>query len=53
MHLSADNLCEIYETRPLICRVDEFYERYMAETITRPLWHAMNYAHCEELKRGV
>lgn len=28
IHLSAQNECKIYETRPNICRVDKMYERY-------------------------
>lgn len=28
IHLTQDNKCSIYETRPEICRVDKMYERY-------------------------
>ena len=27
VHLSEDNKCKIYENRPLICNVDEVYDR--------------------------
>ena len=38
-----NNLCSIYETRPLICRVDEMYETYYKEVMTLEEYYALNY----------
>jgi len=32
VHLQEDNTCEIYETRPEICRVDAMFNKRRAET---------------------
>ena len=45
-----NNLCSIYETRPLICRVDEMYEAYYKEVITMKEYYALNYKACDVLK---
>ncbi len=44
-HLTADNLCSIYETRPKLCRVDATCP------VGMPLeqWHAMNEVGCDRL----
>lgn len=44
-------LCNIYETRPMICRVDEFYELYYKDKIQKELYYQVNYNACHELKR--
>lgn len=30
-----DNLCSIYDERPLLCRVDDCYEVFFAEKLSR------------------
>ena len=45
-----NNLCSIYETRPLICRVDEMYETYYKEVMALEEFYALNYKACDVLK---
>lgn len=44
------NLCSIYETRPLLCRVDESYEIFFKETMNQDEYYRLNYAACSKLK---
>ena len=44
-------LCTIYQDRPLLCRVDESYERYFADSMTREAYEQLNYEACSELKK--
>lgn len=46
-HLTADNMCDIYEKRPQICRVDEYDVAAMG--LTKEQWHDANYESCETL----
>lgn len=48
-----DNLCSIYENRPLICRVDEMYESYYKEVMTLEEFYTLNYKACDVLKSKV
>lgn len=38
--LQSDGGCAVYAERPLICRVDAFYDTYFADVLTRQDWHA-------------
>ena len=44
------NLCSIYETRPLLCRVDESYEAFFSEIYTRDKYYRLNEEACRILK---
>ena len=44
------NLCKIYENRPVICRVDDYYERYCKDTMTREEFYAVNLENCKMIK---
>lgn len=46
------NLCSIYETRPLKCRVDEFYDKFFYKYMTREKYYELNKEQCEKLKKG-
>ncbi len=48
-----DNLCSIYESRPLICRVDESYDAFFKDIYTRKEFYEMNYKACEFIKNKV
>ena len=39
---SASHLCEIYEDRPLICRVDAYYEQNLSASMSRDEYIAAN-----------
>ncbi len=44
------NLCSIYEERPLICRVDDFYNVYLKDEISLLDYYKLNYDACNMLK---
>lgn len=46
------NLCGIYETRPLLCRVDESYETFFKDQMTLEEYYRLNYEACNKLKSG-
>lgn len=46
----ATDLCTIYETRPLRCRIDETYDRQYASVMPRAVFYAINEAACRVLQ---
>lgn len=46
----SGNLCSIYETRPLLCRVDECYERFFKGSMSLDEYYHLNHKSCEKLK---
>ncbi len=44
------NLCTIYAERPLICRVDDFYDAYLSTTIEREEFYRQNKDICRQLQ---
>ncbi len=49
-YLDGD-LCGIYDTRPLICRVDESYEMFFRESMSLEEYYRRNYAACAAMKK--
>lgn len=47
-----NDLCSIYEKRPLLCRVDESYEAIFAPYMTYETYLELNYQSCRQLKTG-
>ena len=45
----VDNKCSIYETRPLICRVDDYFEKNIKGTMSKKAWYKLNNNSCIEL----
>lgn len=49
-HLTPNNECAIYDTRPLICRIDDLY---LAKAETAPMsharWRRLNILACNEM----
>lgn len=45
------NKCSIYSSRPLLCRVDESYDRFFKEVYTKDEYYRLNYEACERLKK--
>ena len=43
------NRCKIYDSRPLICRVDDFYDAYLQEHKPLDQWYKENEDACKEL----
>lgn len=44
------NLCSIYSSRPLLCRVDESYDVYFSSHISREEFYELNKKICISLK---
>lgn len=46
------NLCSIYDERPLLCRVDESFELYFKNTMSKEDFYNLNYKACRFLKEN-
>ena len=46
----ATNLCTIYDSRPLICRVDEFYEKNLSHEMSREEFYRVNKNICKQFQ---
>lgn len=44
------NLCSIYENRPFICRVDDMYDVYFKDEMTRDEYDRFTYMSCQKIK---
>ena len=44
------NECSIYETRPMVCRVDESYDVFFKYTLSYAEYIQFNYECCKILK---
>lgn len=44
------NLCSIYEQRPLLCRVDESWEKIFFSEMSKEDFYEANYRACKALK---
>ena len=47
-----ENLCSIYERRPLLCRVDECYYKYFSDKLTLEEYYKLNLEICNKLISG-
>ena len=45
-----NNLCTIYDHRPSICRVDEYYEKHCSREMPRDAFYRENERCCEILR---
>lgn len=43
------NLCTIYESRPLVCRVEDYYKTYLSHIYTWDEFVKMNVEICNKL----
>lgn len=50
-HLTADNLCDIYDHRPDICNVDKTYDMEFADKMSREEYHTMQRNACEVIRK--
>jgi len=46
----ATHKCSIYHERPLLCNVDAYYDKYMANKMSRQEFHELNYETCRKLR---
>lgn len=44
------NICSIYDSRPLICRGDEFYDRFLKREMSLEAYYKVNYEVCKKMK---
>lgn len=51
INLQADNTCKIYHTRPLVCRVDELYEQYFSNQMSKIDFYNKNIRICNSLQK--
>lgn len=47
----ASKLCRIYANRPILCNIDQSYERFFQNKMSREAFYALNMAACEALKQ--
>ncbi|MFA0210025.1 YkgJ family cysteine cluster protein [Vibrio artabrorum] len=45
-----NKLCDIYDDRPLVCRVQEYYDKNLSKDYEWELFIEMNIEICERLK---
>ena len=45
------NLCSIYRSRPRLCRIDESYDSFFKDFMTREEFYRANLRVCSELKK--
>lgn len=50
IHLTDDNLCDIYTTRPDICNVEKMYEILYKNYMSREEYENLNMDGCKKLK---
>ena len=50
-HLTAENLCEIYSSRPIFCNIDAYWEKFLSEEISREKFYEINRDACARLKK--
>lgn len=51
-HFDEDtNLCTIYDDRPLVCRVEAYYQAYLSEVYDWQVFIEMNVAMCQQLQQ--
>ena len=49
-YLDGD-LCSVYESRPVICRVDECYELFFKDEMTLEEYYELNHKACDIIKQ--
>ena len=45
-----NNRCSIYQNRPLLCRIDECYEKYFMAQYSLEEYYRLNYEICRKLQ---
>jgi Fe-S-cluster containining protein len=45
-----DNVCSIYNTRPLLCRIDDSYRVFFKDIYSIDEYYKLNYEACLKLK---
>ena len=45
-----NNLCNIYQNRPIFCNVDAFYDAYFSHEMSREEFYRKNKKMCQKLR---
>ncbi len=45
------NLCTKYESRPIFCNVDKYYDLYLINVLSREEYYRQNLESCKQLRR--
>lgn len=45
------HLCTIYDDRPLVCRVEDYYQAYLSSAVSWDAFVDINVGICNELQR--
>ena len=45
------NLCTRYDSRPMICNVDAYYDKYLSHVFTREKFYQFNKEQCHILQK--
>ena len=53
IHLTEDNLCDIYSFRPDICNVDKMFEIRYKDFFTREEYDRLNEEGCKSLQMNI
>lgn len=48
--LDENGLCKVYEDRPLICRVDDLYDKFYADKMSKEEFNQVTLQACDHLK---
>ena len=51
IHLN-ENLCQIYDTRPDVCRVDTMYKIKYSKVYSKEMFYMLNLKACQELQES-
>lgn len=46
-----DMSCNIYEDRPIFCRIDDGYDMYFKDIMSKEAFYQLNYNACEKKKK--
>ena len=52
IHLTDDNKCYIYSSRPEICNVDLMYQKYYSNAYSKEEFYKLNSEICNRLKEN-
>lgn len=47
----VENKCSIYESRPLICRIDESYDMFFSDLMSKEDFYKLNQNVCTYFKK--
>lgn len=49
-YLTGNN-CSIYQHRPILCRVDESYEKFFSQLMSKQDYYRINKQACDNLRK--